>query len=63
LPRYEVTEVAGESPALLCRVLCHVDGLDQPVRAEARNRRIAEQDAAREALARLGAIHHGRKTG
>jgi ribonuclease-3 len=63
LPRYEVTEIAGEAPAPLCRVQCHVDGLAEPVRAEGRNRRIAEQDAAREALARLRGRNDGRNAG
>jgi ribonuclease-3 len=53
LPGYEVIEVNGEAAEPVCRVSCRVPGLAEPVLASARNRRIAEQQAAREALRRL----------
>ncbi|MFM7273730.1 MAG: ribonuclease III [Gammaproteobacteria bacterium] len=50
LPRYEVIELAPASGSGNCRVLCHVPGLADPVEGSGRNRRLAEQQAARRAL-------------
>ena len=54
LPRYEVL-VFPEAGAGLCRVQAHVEGLAEPSPGEGRNRRIAEQQAARHALGALRA--------
>jgi len=54
LPRYEVL-VFPEAGAGLCRVQAHVAGLAEPSPGEGRNRRIAEQQAARHALGALQA--------
>lgn len=61
LPRYEVTDLATDLQAPECCVSCHVDGLGEPVRAVARNRRAAEQQAAREALERLRTAREARR--
>lgn len=50
LPRYELLELAPASGAGNCRVRCHVPGLPEPVEGSGRNRRLAEQQAARRAL-------------
>ena len=50
LPRYELLELAPASGAGTCRVRCHVPGLPDPVEGSGRNRRLAEQQAARRAL-------------
>ena len=54
LPRYEVL-VFPEAGGGLCRVQAHVEGLAEPSPGEGRNRRIAEQQAARHALGALRA--------
>jgi ribonuclease-3 len=53
LPRYEVLELAVASGSGACRVRCHVASLPDPVEGRGRNRRLAEQDAARSALSAL----------
>jgi ribonuclease-3 len=55
LPRYEVTSMTDTAQETECRVSCSVPGLAEPVLATGRNRRSAEQQAAREALALLRA--------
>lgn len=55
LPRYEVLELAPASGIGNCRVRCHVPGLPEPVDGSGRNRRLAEQQAARRALDALRA--------
>jgi ribonuclease-3 len=55
LPRYELLESGGEGDATHCRVLCYATGLADPAEGCGRNRRIAEQQAARAALERLAA--------
>lgn len=50
LPRYELLELAPASGSGACRVLCHVPGLSEPLEGSGRNRRLAEQQAARRAL-------------
>lgn len=52
LPRYEVLAMPDPAGGD-CRVECHVEGLDTPVGGTGRNRRLAEQQAARLALERL----------
>ncbi len=59
LPRYEVL-VFPEPGGGECRVVAHVDGLAEPSPGAGRNRRIAEQQAARHALA---ALHAGEGEG
>lgn len=54
LPRYEVLEFP-ETGGGVCRVQAHVEGLAEPSPGEGRNRRIAEQQAARHALGALRA--------
>ena len=59
LPRYEVL-VFPEAGGGECRVVAHVDGLPEPSPGSGRNRRIAEQQAARHAL---GALYAGEGSG
>ncbi len=53
LPRYETTAVAGPSHDQLFTVSCHTEALPQPVVAQGRSRRKAEQAAARATLDQL----------
>lgn len=53
LPRYETTHVSGPSHDQTFTVACHTAALDEPVTAQGRSRRKAEQAAARAALRRL----------
>lgn len=55
LPRYETTSVEGPSHEQTFVVICHVQGLEEPVSASGSSRRRAEQAAARKALAGLRA--------
>lgn len=54
LPHYEVVSVEGEAHAQLFRVECTVPILDAKSIGSGGNRRLAEQQAAREALRALG---------
>lgn len=53
LPRYETTHVSGPSHDQTFTVTCHAGALDEPVVAQGRSRRKAEQAAARAALRKL----------
>ncbi len=53
LPEYSVVKTDGEAHAQVFTVACEVEGLSEPVLAEATNRRTAEKLAAKEALKRL----------
>lgn len=55
LPQYEVASVEGEAHAQLFRVECAVPGLETKTIGNGGSRRLAEQQAAREALKALGA--------
>lgn len=52
-PAYEVLEVVGEAHHQRFVVSCRVSGLDAPLRGEGSSRRVAEQQAAAQALALL----------
>lgn len=54
LPQYEVVSVEGEAHAQLFRVECSVPGLQTNTIGNGGSRRLAEQQAAREALRALG---------
>ncbi|WGL16716.1 ribonuclease III [Microbulbifer bruguierae] len=53
LPEYKVVEIGGEEHSQEFVVECRVDGLKDPVRGSASNRRAAEKAAATTAYARL----------
>lgn len=53
LPSYEIVETTGQAHAQQFTVRCAVAGLAEPVTGRGRSRRLAEQQAAREALRRL----------
>jgi len=53
LPSYEIVEASGQAHAQEFTVQCAVTGLAEPVTGRGRSRRLAEQQAAREALRRL----------
>lgn len=54
LPQYEVVSVQGEAHAQLFRVECEVPGLQTKTIGNGGSRRLAEQQAARDALQALG---------
>jgi ribonuclease III len=59
LPHYELAAESGSAAEPRFRVRCRVRELAEPVEAEGRTKRAAEQQAAREALRRLiGAEQH-----
>lgn len=53
LPVYELVEVSGDAHEQTFRVECRLEGLDVVTRGSGRSRRIAEQEAAAAALAKL----------
>ena len=53
LPGYEVKSVQGKTHEQQFEVVCHVEGLLEPVRGTGGSRRKAEQAAAAAALERL----------
>ena len=55
LPSYEVTAVRGKTHDQQFEVVCHVEGLSEPVHGAGGSRRKAEQAAAAAALERLEA--------
>ena len=57
LPEYVVIDVAGKSHDQTFTVECRSELLDVPVKGEGGSRRVAEQNAAAVALARLGVDH------
>lgn len=57
VPVYELLEVTGEPHNQRFLVECRAAGLTQPVRGEGNTRRIAEQEAAAKAYARLTGSH------
>lgn len=54
LPLYAVAAVVGDDHDQLFHVVCQVQGLSEPVTGSGGSRRQAEQEAARNALERLG---------
>lgn len=54
LPCYQVIATAGEAHDRLFTVACQVEGLDEPVSATGKSKKIAEQNAAKLALSRFG---------
>lgn len=58
LPAYELVAESGPAHAREFRVECRVTGIDHVTVGEARSRRLAEQNAARDALAALGALEN-----
>ena len=54
LPQYDVTNITGEAHAQTFFVSCTVDLLNEVTKGEGGSRRIAEQNAAQEALTLLG---------
>jgi len=54
LPRYEVISVDGEAHSQTFHVTCDLSSLDRKTTGTGSSRRIAEQQAARNALKQLG---------
>ncbi len=54
LPRYEVVSVEGKAHAQVFHVTCHVEDLTEATQGIGSSRRVAEQKAAKKALALLG---------
>lgn len=54
LPRYEVVSVQGQAHAQVFHVMCFVDELEEATEGIGSSRRLAEQKAAKQALAELG---------
>lgn len=54
LPCYHVIATAGEAHDRLFTVACQVEGLDEPVSATGKSKKIAEQNAAQLALSQFG---------
>lgn len=54
LPDYRVTSVEGQEHDQLFRIECHISLLSEVTRGEGRSRKLAEQEAAAEALKLLG---------
>ena len=55
LPSYQVLEIGGESHAQTFRVSCVVEAVNASAEGEGASRRRAEQAAAQQVLAQLGA--------
>jgi len=58
LPRYEVIDSSGEAHCRVFRVDCRVSLLGDPTFGEGNSRRLAEQQAAQQALIALGVEKH-----
>ena len=54
LPSYHVIATAGEAHDRLFTVACQIEGLDEPVSATGKSKKIAEQNAAKLALSQTG---------